>query len=172
MKNFNHRLARRPCDPGALPLPRVSPGGWRWRFVAPGGELVAPGGLCQARRRPAATAPLRLLRQHPKMLIAPRFTLKHSGNLIWVSKQVILARECQDLPLQLSYGGCELRGLVTTCQLSPSKEHAHHTRRTCPSNCLKGIICPACSDASCRHAQGGYDGVMRAPAVDCNFWSL
>ena len=65
---------------------------------------------------------------------------------------------------------CELRGLVTTCQLSPSKEH--HTRRTCPSNCLKGIICPACSDASCRHAQGGYDGVMRAPAVDCNFWSL
>ena len=39
------------------------------------------------------------------MLIAPRFTLKHSGNLIWVSKQVILARECQDLPLQLSYGG-------------------------------------------------------------------
>jgi len=52
------------------------------------------------------------------MLIAPRFTLKHSGNLIWVSKQVILARECQDLPLrfQLSYGG-----LVTTCQLSPSK---------------------------------------------------
>ena len=57
LKNFNHWLARRPCDPGAPPLPRVSPGGWRWRFVAPGGELVAPGGLCQARRRPAATAP-------------------------------------------------------------------------------------------------------------------
>ena len=51
----------RPCDPGVLPLPRVPPGGWRWRLVAPGGELVAPGGLCQARRRPVAQHPLRLL---------------------------------------------------------------------------------------------------------------
>ena len=144
LKNFNHWLARRPCDPGALPLPRVSPGGWRWRFVAPGGELVAPGGLCQARRRPAATAPAapsalasenaHRTSVHPKTLRELNMGVEasHPRSRVPGLAASALLRWC-----------CELRGLVTTCQLSPSKEH--HTRRTCPSNCLKGII-PACSD--------------------------